>query len=165
MFADHQHRNSTADSADNWFNASDRLNTTHQLLNKPPKPQRPGSEVRVCIIDTGFDGLHPFLFAKPFGKGWGARIRGCISFDGQKKEVVEPDWTAWKNEVLSNDEEVPKYTGYRDDDGHGTHCAGLVLQTAPHAHIYIAKVGTGRNHVPDPDLIAQVMAIDSKYFL
>lgn len=137
------------------MNAEDRLQTTHKLLSKPPKP-RIGEPVRVCVIDTGFDGLHPFLFARPFGRDWGKRVKGCISFDDQQKKVSESDWTQWSRDVRTNGN-VAEFTGYRDDDGHGTHCAGLILEIAPQAELYIAKVGIGRNCDPNPDLIAQVI--------
>lgn len=89
-------------------------------------------------------------------------MKGCISFDDKQQKFSDGAWVDWSKNVHARGE-VPKVTGYSDEDGHGTHCAGLVLEIAPLAEIYIAKVGKGRNHDPDPDFIAQVGMIAKDY--
>lgn len=54
---------------------------------------------------------------------------------------------------------LPGFEGFVDIDGHGTHCAGIILQTAPKADLYIAKVGSGRNEPPKVQVIANVSLI------
>jgi len=146
-----------AKHTDNWFQ---NLKTTHTLLQRGTS----NHFIKVAILDTGLDGEHPFLVQEPFGKGWGEQIKGCISFDEvghMNTELSETEWSTWsrnlceafrKGRHLSNKER----SGYRDTDGHGTHCTGLLLQIAPNAHIYIAKVGTDRDNDPVADHVAQV---------
>lgn len=105
--------------------------------------------VKVCVLDTGFDGKDPFLTDAPWGeKNAGSRIKGCIWFDqdGTMHTEEQPP-----SAVLAKD-----CPGYQDNHGHGTHCAGLILQLAPFAHIYIAKVISGPNGTPVADYVAKV---------
>lgn len=143
--------------SDSWF---ENLKTTHKLL------QRGSSNhfIKVAILDTGLDGEHPFLVQEPFGKGWGEQIKGCISFDeaGQMNtELSKTEWNTWVQNLRKAIREGRRLTnkersGYRDTHGHGTHCTGILLQVAPNAHIYIAKIGSDENNDPEPDHITQV---------
>jgi hypothetical protein len=49
-----------------------------------------------------------------------------------------------------------------DDDGHGTHTAGLLLDYARDAELYIAKIA--ENKLSDPRMIAKVMLHDKLHF-
>jgi hypothetical protein len=35
--------------------------------------------------------------------------------------------------------------GYKDSDGHGTHCVSVILKVAQNAHIYVARVFESRS--------------------
>jgi subtilisin family serine protease len=144
-------RSEDAKSADKWFA---ELQLTHNLLGGRALTNQP---VKIALLDSGIDGRHPFLYPKPFGKGWGARIRGWLDFDTHGKELIQhdSDWTTWiKSALWSDDKDL--YQPYQDRDGHGTHCAGLILRVAPHAHLYVARVGAGRSCDPDPEIVAKV---------
>jgi len=150
-------RSDFAKRADNWFKS---LGTTHELIQH----RLSNHVVKLAILDTGLDGEHPFLIQKPFGMGWGEQIKGCISFDDagtMNTDLSNVEWNAWSQSLrkalrdgtpLNNKQR----SGYRDTDGHGTHCTGLLLQTAPNAHIYIAKVGSDRDNDPVAENIAKV---------
>ncbi len=78
-----------------------------------------GKDVTVCLIDTGVDYNHPDL-----GGGWG-------------------------NKVLDGYDFVNNDTNPMDDNGHGTHCAGI-----------IAANGSIKGVAPDAKLVA-IKAMDS----
>jgi subtilisin family serine protease len=92
-----------------------------------------GTEVEVAIIDTGIDKDHPDLQAN---------IKGGVNFvSNHHRRPADPD--KWD-----------------DDNGHGTHCAGIVaavdndigvIGVAPEAYLYGVKVldRTGSGYVSD----------------
>jgi subtilisin family serine protease len=139
------------------------LQSVHSILDQQSKRRDPTDttpRVKVCILDTGFDGRHPFLLDTPFGKGLGRRIKGYIGFNDDGNIFEEKRaWSDWKNDpqALAGD-------AYVDWDGHGTHCAGIVLQVAPEADIYIARIGRGRFDDLDLSLVPLVSpyAMDAK---
>ena len=69
-----------------------------------------GNGIRVGIIDTGIDYLHPDL-----GAGWGARVTYGWDFVGDAYDAGDP----------ANDFPVPD-PDPMDCNGHGTHVAGIV---------------------------------------
>jgi subtilisin family serine protease len=105
--------------------------------------------IKVAILDTGLDGTHPFLSSAPWKEtDVGDRVKGSIWFDKQGQKHVGRPWSVWKKTQRPEEE-------YLDLHGHGTHCAGLVLEIAQSANIYIARVGGG-NQAPDPASIGKV---------
>lgn len=81
-----------------------------------------GAGVSVAVLDTGIDADHPDLQAN---------LAGGVNF------VSNPPWKA------------PNPTKWDDDNGHGTHCAGIiaaadndigVVGVAPEATLYAVKV-------------------------
>ena len=92
-----------------------------------------GNGVKIAIIDTGIDKDHPDLQAN---------IKGGVNF------VSKPSWRPADPEK------------WDDDNGHGTHCAGIVaavdnevgvIGVAPEADLYGVKVldRTGSGYVSD----------------
>jgi subtilisin family serine protease len=69
----------------------------------------------VAILDTGVDITHPEIQAAQF------RIKGYFS----------------QSTDISSEGDLKLV---QDDDGHGTHGTSVLLRTAPHAVIYVAKV-------------------------
>ena len=67
--------------------------------------------VKVVILDSGIDADHPFI-----KKEWKERSEASYRDFVEKKELP------------------------CDEDGHGTHCAGIVLQYAPGASLYVARI-------------------------
>ncbi|TRX94162.1 hypothetical protein FHL15_004930 [Xylaria flabelliformis] len=85
--------------------------------------------VRIAVLDTGVD-------------------QGNEDFRGLVDEIKD----ARKKQKLPRTDQNPikKIESFIGDDGvdnfgHGTHVAGLVLQTAPDADLYIAKVSCGKS--------------------
>lgn len=68
-------------------------------------------------MDTGIDAEHPYI-----AKRW---------------HPSKPSYGAYEDFVTSGSESDTKKT---DNDGHGTYVAGLILQYAPNAELYIARV-------------------------
>jgi hypothetical protein len=74
-------------------------------------PVNPKTMVKVAIIDTGIDLEHPVL--RPFHAKH--QIGLCWDFVRGTAQIT-------------------------DSTGHGTHCAHLLLKTAPNAIIFVARV-------------------------
>ena len=93
--------------------------------------------VRIAILDTGVNSSHPEIQkeVKP-----GGRIRECKGFP----EAFDP---------------------VADKTGHGTHITSVLLQTAPHAALYIARVaddGGDLNHDDEYKATAEVNSLVSE---
>ncbi|KAK4209363.1 intracellular serine protease [Rhypophila decipiens] len=91
--------------------------------------ENPPHPVRVAIIDTGF--LHDRMDPDPYISSHGVQAR-IIKY----RNFCLPDPDGPSNNS-------PAST--RDNHGHGTHVARLVLRFAPHAEILIAKVTNSRS--------------------
>lgn len=74
-------------------------------------PDRGHAQVKLAILDTGIDVKHKFIQGAIMEK----RIQARKSFVDDEEDV-------------------------QDLCGHGTHVAGLALQAAPEALIYVAKI-------------------------
>ena len=79
----------------------------------------------MALLDTGLDLTHPDM------RGCESRIKGKYN---------------WVNN--QDKQKVP------DSSGHGTHTAGLLLDYAPHAELYVAKIAD--KDPSDPRIIATV---------
>ena len=97
-----------------------------------------GAGIKVAIIDTGIDKAHPDL---------AANIKGGVNF------VSNPYWRPADPEK------------WDDDNGHGTHCAGIVaavdnevgvIGVAPEAHLYGVKVLDRTGSGYESDVIAGI---------
>ena len=45
----------------------------------------------------------------------------------------------------------------RDRVGHGTHCASVILRTAPYASLYIARIFNDKEEMSDYDAVVKVI--------
>ncbi|KAL8718399.1 MAG: hypothetical protein Q9225_004457 [Loekoesia sp. 1 TL-2023] len=52
---------------------------------------------------------------------------------------------------------VPGALGNRDDIGHGTHCAALLLDLSPNADIYVARVTESDKDAVSPEAVAEAI--------
>lgn len=89
--------------------------------------------VKVAILDTGIDRNHPDFQhprSKP-KKGIMSPVRGE---ENQIKRIKA------SQNFCDDRKDVEDVT---DIDGHGTHVAGIILQLAPAAELYIARVCEG----------------------
>lgn len=90
--------------------------------------------VKVAILDTGIDRNHPD-FQHPRSKPKkGGIIRPVRGEEEQIKRIKA------SQNFCDDRKDVDDVT---DIDGHGTHVAGIILQLAPAAELYIARVCEG----------------------
>ncbi|KAJ8129670.1 hypothetical protein O1611_g3958 [Lasiodiplodia mahajangana] len=112
----------------------------HHITPKVMEGRNDRPRIRIAVLDTGIDLEN-------------VDIRGLVDEikDTRKKQnIPQKDRTPIR--------EIQNFTGEDEVDiiGHGTHVAGLVLQTAPDADLYIAKVSHGNSFT---DMGAIVKAI------
>jgi subtilisin family serine protease len=90
--------------------------------------------VKVAILDTGIDRNHPD-FQHPRSK---PKKGGIISPVRGEEEQIKRIMAS--QNFCDDRKDVEDVT---DIDGHGTHVAGIILQLAPAAELYIARVCEG----------------------
>jgi hypothetical protein len=96
-------------------------------------------KIRVAILDTGIDILHPFI-----QKRWANR-----GFKDSYHNFVSERFT----------DSIPQ-----DEDGHGTHCAGLVLRFAPQATLFIGRIANTRKSCKeDKDFGGRVASVRNAF--
>ncbi|KAI0439844.1 hypothetical protein F4803DRAFT_553624 [Xylaria telfairii] len=127
------------DRAKIFFCAFEKFRKRH-IIPKINEGRDGRRRIRIAILDTGIDQ----------GNG---DIRGLVDGinDSRKKQKLpRMDWNPIKG--------IKSFTGDDgvDEFGHGTHVAGLVLQTAPDADLYIAKVSCDKEFT-DTGAIAQAI--------
>ncbi|SPO05329.1 uncharacterized protein DNG_08016 [Cephalotrichum gorgonifer] len=98
-----------------------------QILPQPINPENE-ERVRVTIIDTGIDGLHPFIQSA----GWSK----------DDPNAREPLFRNFADGEEGSDRHNPI-----DEDGHGTFIAGLLLQAAPDIELSVARIGSTREEI------------------
>lgn len=88
-------------------------------------------DIKIALLDTGIDALHP---------------------------VIQSRWTIKHGKEERYQDFVGDGTeGPIDEDGHGTHCAGSILEAAPRALLYVARVCKNRLSCQrDKDLVKKV---------
>ena len=108
---------SSAREADEWL---DKLKLeVHPLIKREMVGS--GTQVRIAILDTGLE------LPEDCQCIYSDRIRECRSWlDAFGLEDGNPE------------------TGNIDVDGHGTHSTGLLLEVAPNAEIFVARVFESR---------------------
>ena len=75
--------------------------------------------IRIAILDTGVDCEHPYI-ATNWAPGEAANNYGKFYKDFTANPAVD--------------------TKPRDECGHGTHVAGIILRLAPYAELYVARI-------------------------
>ncbi|KAI4244602.1 MAG: hypothetical protein L6R42_010413, partial [Xanthoria sp. 1 TBL-2021] len=98
-----------------------------------------GPRVRIAILDTGIDLSHPHFDNSP------------EALSALEQQQSGPR----RHRVKESKSFVGGAAGDRDNVGHGTHCAALLLELAPNADIYVARVCEERTKKLDPDVVAK----------
>ena len=89
-----------------------RVHKTYEHHIPEPDTQR---RVKIAVFDTGVDPNHTIM-------------------DSERIQSVR----SWVNG--KNGEEEDRWAG--DESGHGTHTAGILLDLAPDADLYVAQIAT-----------------------
>ena len=112
--------------------------------------------VKIAILDTGLNTKH--------GDIEDSLDRIWVYEDNPIKSNAS-DWTMNKDDGAYNTSEATLGTYKRckvnsivDEEGHGTHIAGLVLEYAPDAHLYVANVANEGK--ADSELLARVWPLN-----
>ncbi|RFU23755.1 hypothetical protein B7463_g12582, partial [Scytalidium lignicola] len=111
----------------------DTFKELFQLYSRQFQEMDSDKPVKVAILDTGIDLLHPD-FQRPRSN---FKQRGINPVDRELNQIDRI--RGWKN--FCNDRS--DIQDVADIDGHGTHVAGIILQLAPRAELYIARVCEG----------------------
>lgn len=86
-----------------------------------------GEGVTVAVLDTGIDYNH-----SKFGGGFGPGYQVVDGYDFVKCDNFNSEYEC--------DSPRPEDDDPMDDNGHGTHCAGIVVGVAPNVSLYAYKV-------------------------
>ncbi|OQV10065.1 hypothetical protein CLAIMM_14113 isoform 1 [Cladophialophora immunda] len=127
--------------ADDWFENLQRKTLSHfKRLGVTGRNDQP---IKIAILDTGIDArLHPrtraIMATNPQLSGSSGRIKGLRSWADDKVEGEDVE-------------------SMKDEHGHGTHAAGLILKVTPFAHLYVAQVTNGLFFEPDPVAVGQAI--------
>jgi len=104
----------------------ENLSSVHEYIEKRGKQFRKKPAVKIAVLDTGIDPEHP-------------------SIDG----AVQTNRIAVAESFVNGDETID------DRFGHGTHVAKLLLDVAPDAELYVAKIANAEE-IPSDHNISKV---------
>ena len=90
------------------------------------KPIEARPRVKIAVLDTGLD-------------------EQDLDFKTRRKTIIEDRRQQQPGRIDDPVKAITSFTGGPaiDDNGHGTHVAGLLLRTAPEADIFVAKISRG----------------------
>ncbi|KAH8891429.1 subtilisin-like protein [Thozetella sp. PMI_491] len=115
-------------SAASWFTDLKFLHLhLHQSRREPLSDDENTNLIKMAVIDTGIDLTHPEFVNNP-------RIVDTVDLVNLSATGI----SSLGGEELSPDT-ADLSKGIQDLDGHGTHIAHTILQTAPYTNIYVAR--------------------------
>jgi hypothetical protein len=95
--------------------------------------------VKIAILDTGIDAGNAYI-----------KTRWPPPTNGRDLKVFDKYYTDFLDTTAGPD----------DNDGHGTHIAGLLLRFAPNAHLYVARIAnTRREFVNDVQFSSKIRSV------
>ncbi len=104
-----------------------------KFIEECPQQQGSLSPLKIAVLDTGIDMTHPDIVARE------EQIKSKYNWtDGKRKHAVQ------------------------DNNGHGTFVTGLLLDYAPDAELYVAKIAEDSAPSP-PGLVAKVSILHTFY--
>jgi hypothetical protein len=116
------------------------------LDGRKPKFKR----VKLLLLDTGMDNSKP----------------PCVNgLSEVAAEALKKSWATIAKSRYTNfveEERNPKATDADFENGHGTHCLGLLLRLIPAAEIHVGRVVTMSGYV-DADAVAKVRRSSVKH--
>ena len=118
-------------AADKWFDTL--IASVHTVIGEDRKDR--AECVRIAILDTGVDATHPTI---------------CDAIN--KKRIVN----LFPDSVYRASHPECKLDPLDDRHGHGTHGTSMLLKTAPHAKVYVARVADQKGNLIDEDSIVDV---------
>lgn len=116
----------SSEDCDKYLKWKDDFKKVYDKFIEKPLQDRPKPPIKIAILDTGVDLNHPDMDAR----------------DTQIKRKY--NWVSERYKKMVH-----------DDNGHGTHTAGLLLDYAPDAELYIAKIA--ENKPSSPIVIAEAI--------
>jgi subtilisin family serine protease len=139
---------SRAKWADEWFNGEDKLKRVHKCVEENRKDD--DRRIRIAILDTGIDSLQTemadnIVLASP--TSCTKEERNDIKARNEKRSIKK-----WKGFPSTLDP-------LRDRVGHGTHCASVILRTAPYSALYIARIFNNKRQISDYNEVVKVIPL------
>ncbi|KAI3325795.1 hypothetical protein HD806DRAFT_491247 [Xylariaceae sp. AK1471] len=109
---------SSSVAADEWLANHKSSSVMTKLVTAFDETELADKRIRIAVLDTGYD-------------------PGAIFFDRDRRSRLK-DW----KDYVERDRTI------KDEDGHGTHVLSVLMQVAPAADIYVARIARGT-----PDLL------------
>jgi subtilisin family serine protease len=109
-------------------------------------PIGPRGPVKVAVIDTGIDITNPFIAEKwkPGSTESPNEFYRDFVDDVETANTLKEDWEAHYNSsaIRIRLRSIAEREGDNPQDlhGHGTHMAGIILQLAPDAQLYVGRL-------------------------
>jgi subtilisin family serine protease len=124
------------------------LKRVHQCVaeNRAAEYER----IRIAILDSGIDARHTEM---------AANIVFDVppsSSDERQKAIKEANTKRCIKACRGFPQSLDPL---RDRVGHGTHCASVILRTAPYTSLYIARIFDDDKKISDPDQVVEVMLV------
>jgi hypothetical protein len=136
--------------ADEWFNDKDKLKLVHKCVEENRKNNNP--RIKIAILDTGIDSMQTEMannIVIAYPESSTRDERNDIKARNSKRSIKE--WKGFPSTL----------NPLRDQMGHGTHCASVILRTAPYSTLYIARIFNDEKEISDYDEVVKVIPFNS----
>ena len=124
--------------AKEWFT---KLSRVHDCVGES---RNEDARIRIAILDSGVDKMHDEM-ARNLTRPESCTIDERSLIPGMTARPIK-DWRGFPKSL----------DPLQDRVGHGTHCASVVLRTAPYADIYIARIFDDHMEMSEYDDVVKV---------